>query len=151
MALMAISPTEPFEDAKTENGCYIRRNTHRSGMLEMHYAMYSRQCFSGSLPFVSVYWAETITFPDESHPNAIYVPGDSLVKHPLIAINEALCGMFPLERLCLLHEMVHVKIGPESGHGEEFITEFKRLLDANRWEVMGCIDMPEPSQPTALP
>jgi hypothetical protein len=35
-----------------------------------------------------------------------------------------------------------VKLGPESGHGEDFIAEFKRVLDANKWEVLGCIDAP---------
>jgi hypothetical protein len=48
--------------------------------------------------------------------------------------------MFPLERLCLLHEMVSVGIEPIGGHGEEFITEFKRVLDATGRDVMGCVD-----------
>lgn len=67
-----------------------------------------------------------------------------MLKHRYIAIDDTLSGMFPLERLCLLHEMVHVKVGPEFGHGEEFITEFKRVLDANKWEVMGCVDSTPP-------
>ncbi len=63
-----------------------------------------------------------------------------MVKHPYIAIDDQLSGMFPLERLCLLHEMVHVRVGPDNGHGQEFIAEFRCVLDANKWEVMGCMD-----------
>jgi hypothetical protein len=43
--------------------------------------------------------------------------------------------------------MVHVKLDRVyDGHGEPFINEFRRVLDANKWEVMGCIDEPAKSQ-----
>jgi hypothetical protein len=37
---------------------------------------------------------------------------------------------------------LHVKLGPESGHGEDFVAEFKRVLDANKWEVMDALTLP---------
>jgi hypothetical protein len=138
---MTNEPDELAEDV-TEDGWRIFREKGRSALLEMHYTMYNRQCFNGTLPLIAVYWAKRISLPDGGHANSIYVPGDALVRGRYIAIDDTLSGMFPLERLCLLHEMVHVQLGPESGHGEDFIAEFKRVLDANKWEVMGCIDCP---------
>jgi len=87
-----------------------------------------------------IYWAKSIATPDDSHANALYVSEVSPVKRRFIVLDEKLSDMFPLERLCLLHEMVHVGIEPIGGHGEEFITEFKRVLDATGWDVMGCVD-----------
>lgn len=131
----------------TEDGIRICRDDKPNFELETHYWSLNRQCFNGSLPTMPVYWAESITVPDGSRANAIYVPGDSVVKQRYIAMRNDLNGMFPLERLCLLHEMVHVAIGPDLGHGEEFIAEFRRVLDANKWEVMGCTDTPLQSLP----
>ena len=136
---MAITPADLIEDV-TEDGFRICRENKRDMLLEAYYMIYNKQCFGGSLPFVPVCWAKSITLPDGHRANAIYLPGDSLVKHRYIAIDDQLSGMFPLERLCLLHEMVHIRVGPDNGHGEEFIAEFRRVLDANKWEVMGCID-----------
>jgi hypothetical protein len=116
-------------------------------LLNAYYMIYNKQYFDGSLPVIPVCWAKRITLPDGHGANAVYVPGDALLKRHYIAIDDTLSGMFPLERLCLLHEMVHVKVGPESGHDEQFIAEFKRVLDANKWELMGCID----SAPQACP
>ena len=136
---MAIAPIDLVEDV-TEDGWRISREDKRDMLLESYYVIYNKQCFNNSLPFVPVCWAKRITHPDGSRANAIFVPGDALLKRPYIAIDDTLSGMFPLERLCLLHEMVHVKLGPECGHGDDFIAEFKRVLDANKWEVMGCAD-----------
>jgi hypothetical protein len=136
---MAISPADLIEDV-TEDGFRICRENKRDMLLETYYMIYNRQCFGGSLPAVSVCWAKCITLPDGQRVSAIYVPGDSLIKRRYIAIDERLAGIVPLEQLCLLHEMVHVKVGPDLGHGEEFINEFRRVLDANKWEVMGCLD-----------
>jgi hypothetical protein len=36
--------------------------------------------------------------------------------------------------------MVHIKLGPEFGHREEFVAEFRRLFAANKWVLLGCID-----------
>jgi len=73
---------------------------------------------------VPVCWAKSITSLTDTAANA-FTCRRLLVKHRYIAIDDQLSGMFPLERLCLLHEMVHIKVGPDNGHGEEFITEFK--------------------------
>jgi hypothetical protein len=99
------------------------------------------------VPQLSHVWARMITQPNGHRVNAVYVPGDAAVKRRYIALDDRLAAMFPLERLCLLHEMVHVMVGPECGHGEEFIAEFRRLLDTNKWEVVGCIGGP----PTVTP
>jgi hypothetical protein len=144
--MMANDSNDLTEDVC--NGWRILRENKLPGLLQMYYAMYNKQCFDGSLPFVAVIWAERITQPDGTPANAIYVPGDAALRRRYIAIDGRLSGMFPLERLCLLHEMIHVKLGPESGHGEDFIAEFKRVLDANKWEVMGCIDA-SPQKPAS--
>jgi hypothetical protein len=47
--------------------------------------------------------------------------------------------------------MVHVKLGPDCGHGEEFVAEFRRVLDANKWEVMGCTDGSPPNVENTQP
>jgi hypothetical protein len=143
----ATAPPDLIEDV-TEDGWHISRDDKRDVLLEAYYTIYNTQCFNGSLPFVAVRWAKSIILPDGQRANAVYVPGDALLKRRYIAIDDTLSGMFPLERLCLLHEMVHVKLGPESGHGKDFIAEFRRVLDANKWEVMGCIDAP-PQEPAA--
>jgi len=110
-------------------------------LLCAYYAGYNQRYFDGSLPEMLVFCAKTISLPDGKHPVALYVSEESPVKR-YIVLNEKLKDMFPLERLCLLHEMVHVKIEPISGHGEEFVAEFKRVLYASNWEEMGCIDTP---------
>ncbi len=133
---MTTTP-DPIEDL-TEDGFCIRHRNTRDMNLEQYYDIYNRQCFGGNLPFTPILWAESITEKDGNRANAIYVSGDSKLKKRYIAIDERLCGMFPLDRLCLLHEMVHVRLGPDSNHGEDFICEFRRVLDANKWEVMGC-------------
>jgi hypothetical protein len=126
----------------TQDGCRIVRDVAPDLLLCAYYKGYNEKYFDGSLPQLPVFWARTITLPDGGHPVALYVTQESPVKRRYIVLHEKLSDMFPLERLCLLHEMVHAKLEPVFGHGEEFIAEFKRALDANRWEVMGCIDSP---------
>jgi len=126
----------------TQDGCRILREAGPPDfLLCAYYAGYNQRYFDGSLLEMPVFWAKTISLPDGKHPMALYVSEESPVKR-YIVLDEKLLGIFPLERLCLLHEMVHVKIAPVSGHGEEFIAEFKRVLDASHWEEMGCIDSP---------
>jgi len=144
--MMANSPDDLTEDV-TQDGYRIVRKVGQDMNLLAYYTVYNQRCFNGSLPSVPIFWAKSISFPDGSQANALYVSEESPAKR-FIVLNEKLSDMFPLERLCLLHEMVHVKLEPISGHGEEFIAEFKRVLDANQWEVMGCIDSPMPRQPT---
>jgi hypothetical protein len=129
----------------SENGWQILRRNEPDGTLQMDYAIYNRQCFENALPTVRLYWAQRITQPNGRLANAVYFPGDAGRRY--IAIDDRLEYMLPLDRLCLLHEMIHLKLGTES-HGEDFVSEFKRVLDANKWEVMGCIDDPAQS-PTA--
>jgi len=141
-ATWLIQTNDLVEDV-TENGSRIRRFNRLDLHLNSCYAILNKQCFNNALPGIPVYWAEHIDIqPDHLHSNAVYVPGDSVIKDPYIAIDDCLAGKYPLDQLCLLHEMVHVRIGPEFDHGEVFIAEFKRALDANKWEVMGCIDAP---------
>jgi hypothetical protein len=142
----AVTGERPIEDV-TDDGFRIRRENKRDMMLEFYYLHYNKQYFNGRLPFFPVFWAKSIKLPDGGHANALCVSADSSVKHGYIVIDETLSDMFPLERLCLLHEMVHVSIGPELGHGPEFIAEFKRVLDADKWNVMGCTD---PNTPTPV-
>jgi hypothetical protein len=126
----------------TQDGYRIVR-VGKSGdvLLQEHYKSFNQECFDNTLPFVPVCRARSIRTPQGGRANALYIPADeTLAKRDYIVIDETLCGMFPFERLCLLHEMVHVKLSPQVGHGEEFIAEFKRVLDANKWEVLGCID-----------
>lgn len=128
----------------TEDGFRVVRENRFDLLLNSYYMIFNQQLFNGSLPQVPVFWAKRITQPNGHGATAVYVPGDAKLKRRYIAIDDTLSGMFPLERLCLLHEMVHVKVGPDCGHGEEFVAEFRRVLDANKWEVMGCIDGPPP-------
>jgi hypothetical protein len=138
---------DPIEEV-TQDGCHIVREAGQDMLLSAYYTHYNEKCFDGSLPDVPIFWAKTISLLDGSRPMALYVSEEAPVNRRYIVLDEKLSDMFPLERLCLLHEMVHVKIEPISGHGEEFIAEFKRVLDANQWEVMGCIDSPKPQEPT---
>lgn len=123
----------------TQDGFRILRESAEDMLLWAYYTHYNHMCFSGSLPPVPLYWAKSITLPDGGHANAVYVSEETPdgQKRRYIAVDEKLQSMFPLERLCLLHEMVHLKV---PGHADDFIAEFKRVLDANKWEVMGCID-----------
>jgi hypothetical protein len=143
---MAISSDDLVEDV-TEDGFHIIRETAVDMLLWAYYTHYNQSYFNGSLPSMPLHWAKRIILPDGKHANALYVSEEAPVKRRYIAIDKTLSDMFPLERLCLLHEMVHVKVGPEVGHGEEFITEFKRVLDADKWAVMGCLDAPAALSP----
>ena len=133
-------------EERTQDGWRIVRENNFPLDLSSYYYSYNEKYFDNTLPCVPVYWAKTITPPHGGHANALYVSEESPVKRRYIVLYERLSGMFPLERLCLLHEMVHVKIGSNEGHGEKFISEFKRVLDANGWTVMGCVDSPEPRE-----
>lgn len=137
--MLSMATPDVVEEV-TQDGYSIVRETAQDMLLWAYYLHYNQKYFGGSLPSMPIFWAKSICTPDGSHANALYVSEDSPVKRRFIVVDEKLSGMLPLERLCLLHEMVHVKIEPISGDGEEFITEFKRALDADRWEVMGCID-----------
>jgi hypothetical protein len=112
----------------SEDGFRIVRENKFDLLLNSYYMTYNQQLFNGSLPQVPVFWAKRITQPNGCGASAVYVPGDAKLKCRYIAINHTL-GMSPLERLCLLHEMVHVKVGPDCCHGEEFVVEFRRVLE----------------------
>jgi|HubBroStandDraft_6_1064221.scaffolds.fasta_scaffold433114_3 hypothetical protein len=137
---MANLPDGRVEEV-TQDGWRIVRDAMQCATLMGYYMHYNFSCFAGELPDTPVFWAESITLPDgKSHANALYVSDESLGR-PYIVLDKKLESMMPLDRLCLLHEMVHVSLGPAvSGHGERFIAEFKRVLDANRWEVIGGSD-----------
>jgi hypothetical protein len=140
---MTVRSTELVEET-TQDGYRIVREAQPDLLLGMYYAAYNQACFDGSLPDMPIFWAKVICSPKGNHPVGLYVPEeDAVIKRRYIVVDERLSSMFPLERLILLHEMVHVKLGPDIGHGEEFIAEFKRVLDATRWEEMGCIDSPD--------
>jgi hypothetical protein len=128
------------DEEVTQDGYRVLRETSQDMLLWAYYVHYNHSCFGGRLPTMPIYWAKSIATPDGSHANALYVPEVSPVKRRFIVLDEKLSDMFPLERLCLLHEMVSVGIEPIGGHGEEFITEFKRVLDATGRDVMGCVD-----------
>jgi hypothetical protein len=144
---MASSLHDLIEDV-TQDGCRIVREAGQDMLLSAYYTIYNQQCFDGTLPEMPIFWAKSISLSDGGHPMALYVSEESPVRRRYIVLDEKLSSMFPLERLSLLHEMVHVKIEPISGHGDEFIAEFKRVLDANHWEVMGCIDLPKLQEST---
>jgi len=135
---MANTPADLIEDV-TEDGCRICRENKRDMLLEQYYMIHNKQCFGGSLPFVPVCWAKSITLPDGHRANAIYLPGDSLVKHRYIAIDDQLSGMFPLERLCLLHEMVHIKVGPDNGHGKNSSPNSGACLTRTSGKLWGAL------------
>ena len=136
--MMTNTLHDPIEEV-TQDGCRIIREAGQDMLLCVYYAGYNRKCFDDGLPEMPIFWAKTISLPDGKHANALYVSEES---RRYIVLDERLKDMSPLERLCLLHEMVHVKIDPIPGHGEEFIAEFKRVLDVSQWEVMGCFDSP---------
>jgi hypothetical protein len=121
----------------TQDGYMIVREPGMDMLLWAYYVSYNKRCFDGSLPEMPVFWGKTIARGNERHVHALYVYED---PRRYIVLNETLQGMEPFDRLCLLHEMIHVKIDPISGHGAEFIAELKRVLDAAQWDVMGCID-----------
>jgi len=139
-----MNQTPELIEEITQDGCRIVREARQDLLLRIYYTAYNQRCFEGRLPEMPIYWAKAISLPDGRRAVALYVSEEFPVGRRYIVINEKLSDMFPLERLCLLHEMVHVKIEPISGHGEEFISEFRRVLDASDWEVMGCIDSPKP-------
>jgi hypothetical protein len=127
----------------TEDGRCIVRDVKPNYALQTAYDGFNRQYFNSRLPRIRVYWAKSITYKEHDHTsraNGIFVTPDSLVKHPYIAIDENLSKVSPFEYLCLLHEMVHVTLGADIEHGEEFVAELKRVLDANKWDLMGCLD-----------
>lgn len=121
----------------TQDGYRIAREAKQDMLLWAYYKSYNHLCFEGSLPEMPIFWAASLALPDGRDVNALYVSEES---RQYIVLNKRLMDMAPFERVSLLHEMVHVKIDPISGHGEEFIAEFRRVLDADHWEVMGCID-----------
>jgi hypothetical protein len=142
---MEPSPRNLVEEV-TQDGWHIVLEPKVDIILMTYYASYNERCFENKLPRMAIFWATSITSPAGDHANALYVSQESPVSRRYIVLDQKLNGMFPLERLCLLHEMVHVKLEPILGHGDEFIAEFKRVLDANRWEVLGCIDEPMPHE-----
>jgi hypothetical protein len=143
--MTASSLSDRIEEV-TADGWRIVRERGVDMILSAYYMSYNHQLFDKCLPEMDIFWASSIASPDGRHANALYISEESPVKRRYIVLDENLNSMFPLERLCLLHEMVHVRLEPISGHGDEFIAEFKRVLDANRWEVLGCIDEPMPRE-----
>jgi len=110
-------------------------------LLTAFYFSYNKKYFDSGLPALNVYWASSIRFPDGHSANALFVPNEmSKDGRPFIVIREELQGLEPLPRQCILHEMVHVKVGGEHGHSKAFIDEFQRVLNLDGWEVMGCTD-----------
>lgn len=99
---MAIAPDDLIEDV-SENGFRIIRENKRDMLLEAYYTIYNRQCFNSSLPFVPVCWAKRITLPDGDNANAVYVPGDALLKRRYIAIDEtsAACSRSNVSACCM--------------------------------------------------
>lgn len=129
----AISPL--LED-ETQDGWHIVYDRSRDPDLIRHYMEYNHACFDGSLPDIDLVWAKSIRSPEGQPAHGLYVSEDSPERRRYIALDEKLSDMFGLERFCLLHEMVHTKLDPVKGHGEEFLSELKRVLDAIHWEVL---------------
>lgn len=128
-SMMASSP-DGLIGEMTQDGCRIVRKPRPDILLLAYYRCYNQQCFDGTFAPVPIFWAKSIFLPCGSRANGLYVYEESPTKR-YIVLDEKLSDMFPLERLCLLHEMVHLKIEPICGHGEEFVGEFKRVLDAS--------------------
>ncbi len=126
----------PLLEKVTHDGWRIVYDGSLDMLLFGHYMAYNHACFGGSLPDIPLVWAKSISSPDGHHAHGLYVSEESPVKRRFIALDEKLIGMFGLERFCLLHEMVHAKLDPIDGHGEEFLAELKRVLDAIKWEVL---------------
>jgi hypothetical protein len=134
---------DDYIEEVTTDGYNIVRKTGQDLLLAFYFADYNKRCFDNTLPGMPVFWAKSISYTDGSHPIGLHVPDtDSPIRRQYIVVHEKLAGMFPFERLTLLHEMVHANLGNAVGHGEEFIAEFKRVLDATRWAEIGCIDSP---------
>jgi hypothetical protein len=57
----------------TDEGYRVQRESKSCGLLEQYYSIYNRQCFGGTLPFLPVFWAKSITLVDGQPANAIYV------------------------------------------------------------------------------
>jgi hypothetical protein len=129
----AISPL--LED-ETQGGWRIVYDRSRDPDLIRHYMEYDHACFDGSLPDIDLVWAKSIRSPEGQHAHGLYVSEESPERGRYIALDEKLSDMFGLERFCLLHEMVHAKLDPILGHGDEFLSELKRVLDAIHWEVL---------------
>jgi hypothetical protein len=132
----------------TLDGYRVVHDKNVASIMQIYYASFNKHCFNGELPTVPVCWAKHIQGPggDFAHVNGVYVHdknAEGKTMRRFIAIDETFAGLPPLDRQILLHEMVHVKLdGIYDGHGEPFINEFRRVLDADKWGVMGCIDAP---------
>jgi ribosomal protein S18 acetylase RimI-like enzyme len=132
--------TDDLSEEVMQDGCRIVGISGADLNLLAHYEIYNRKYFDATLPAMPVFWAKAIYLADRRRANGLYVCEETPTKRRYIVLDEKLSGMFPLERLCLLHEMVHVKIEPVHGHNGKFVAELKRVLDADGWEVMGCVD-----------
>ncbi len=126
----------PLREHVTQDGWHVVYDGRGDMLLWGHYTAYNHTCFDGSLPDLPLVWAKSITSPDGHRAHGLYISEESPVKRRYIAIDEKLSDLFGLERFCILHEMVHAKLDPIEGHGEEFLAELKRVLDAIKWEVL---------------
>jgi hypothetical protein len=126
----------PVQEHVTRDGWRIVYDGSLDPLLIRQYVAYNHTCFDGSLPEIPLVWAKSIRSPEGRHAHGLYVSEESPEKRRYIALDEKLSDMFGLERFCLLHEMVHAKLDPIPGHGDEFLSELKRVLDAIHWEVL---------------
>jgi hypothetical protein len=132
------------EEITTLDGCEIRRDR---GYDPFTYMAYNVKYFGGNLPNLPVYWASKILLPDKHSAIALFIPAKAASDgHPFIVLSEKLRDVSPLDGLSLIHEMVHVKMemmdqtGETSGHPEAFVQELQRVLNLDRWKLMGCDD-----------
>jgi hypothetical protein len=139
-----ISMTDDTEEL-TIGKARIRRAKGADRTLTMFYFRYNVEYFNGSLPQLRVHWADEIEFEGDSV-HALFVPEEQTPRQEsFIVISSKLKELDPFQYLCLLHEMVHVRLfGSVYGHPREFVEEFKRVLDENRWQVLSSLDEPLP-------
>jgi predicted SprT family Zn-dependent metalloprotease len=84
------------------------------------YEEYNRQFFKGRLPKISV------TYRNIKENNAYTLFFASVPVE--IVLNRYLLRSARLSRIVLVHEMAHISVGIECGHGPKFQKELRRLV-----------------------
>lgn len=82
------------------------------------YRKYNRLYFGDSLPTAFVWWEPT---------SAAYADCKLIDGEWRIRLNPSLSGWNALWKWSLLHEMVHIRLYPNTNHGRRFQAEMLRL------------------------
>jgi hypothetical protein len=87
----------------------IRREKGADGTVTIFYFRYNVEYFNGNLPQLKVHWADEIFEGDSVH--ALFVPEEQTPRQEsFIVISSKLKELDSFQHLCLLHEMVHVRL-----------------------------------------